>query len=290
MTGFGDATAEHEGVRFSVELRSVNNRFFKCTVRGSDWLMALEPLFESQLRKGVHRGSLPLTISCEEPGSSSAHRVDADVARAYVEQVRGVAGMESASIDPASLLHLPGVLRAPSSGTDRLDRARAALPPLIAAALEHCIQMRTREGVALRDDIASHLDLIEDRLGEIAKLAPGVSSEYQRRLKTRLEAMLAEYDVQAQAPDIIREVAVFAEKTDIAEEIARLGEHVAHFRELLDSTDPRPVGRTLDFLSQELLREANTIASKSPDAAMSKLAVDIKGAIDRIKEQAANAE
>ncbi len=101
---------------------------------------------------------------------------------------------------------------------------------------------------------------------------------------------MSEFDVQSDQAEIIREIAVYAEKTDIAEEIARLGEHLVHFGELLENNDDRPMGRTMDFLAQELLREANTIASKSPDATMSRLIVEIKGAIDRIKEQVQNAE
>ncbi|MCK6478560.1 MAG: DUF1732 domain-containing protein, partial [Phycisphaerales bacterium] len=113
---------------------------------------------------------------------------------------------------------------------------------------------------------------------------------YEQRLRQRIEAMLKEAQVKVDAVDLIREIAVYAERTDIAEEISRLGGHLEQFADLLKPDSDKPVGRTLDFLAQEMLREANTIASKSPDAGISRLIVEVKGAIDRIKEQAANVE
>ena len=156
--------------------------------------------------------------------------------------------------------------------------------------MEHLIQMRTREGVALTDDLTGHLGLIGERLARLQEIAPRVVVDYERRLKARMEALMSEAEVITEPEALVREIAVYAEKTDIAEELARLSEHLRHFRDLLSSTEERPLGRTLDFLSQELLREANTIASKSPDAEMSRLIVEIKGSIDRIKEQVQNAE
>ena len=150
--------------------------------------------------------------------------------------------------------------------------------------------MRTREGIALHDDLAGHLDFIAERLAQINEFAPGVVSDYERRLKARMESLIGESGAEVDNGELIREIAVYAEKTDIAEEISRLGEHLIHFRDMLGDESGRPIGRTMDFLAQELLREANTIASKSPDAKMSRLIVEIKGAIDRIKEQVQNVE
>ena len=124
----------------------------------------------------------------------------------------------------------------------------------------------------------------------MAELAPGVVEAYERRLKQRIESLLKEAELRLDQVELVREIAVYAEKTDIAEEIQRLGAHLDQFLTLIDRRDGTPVGRTLDFLSQEMLREANTIASKSPDAEISKLVVEVKGAIDRIKEQVQNVE
>lgn len=290
MTGFGDASTSDQGTAYAVEVRSVNNKYLKCNVRTPDSLQSLEPELEQIIRATVSRGSVTLTITCSSNDAGAAQKINAAALRAYAEQIAQAMGITVAQVQPGQLIQLPGVLQDPGDDADRLQKARVAIRPLVKLALEHMVAMRTREGVALRDDLMSHLELIDDRLGQITKLAPSVVTDYTDRLKTRMESMLSKSDSQTEPAEIIREVAVYAEKTDIAEEIARLGEHLVHFKDLLNDTDERPLGRTMDFLSQELLREANTIASKSPDAAMSRLIVEIKGSIDRIKEQVQNAE
>ncbi|GJM19016.1 MAG: YicC family protein [Phycisphaeraceae bacterium] len=290
MTGFGDATARDAGVQYTLEIRSVNNKYLKTIVRVPERLAVLEPVIESHLRRRLARGTVTVTLSCAEIGEAAAHQLNAEALTRYVRQLGAIEGIDAAKIDPGSLLALPGVLTPPAEDGSKTTAARAAIEPLLAQATDHLVSMRTREGLALREDLVSHHDLIADRLEKIRVRAPEVVEEYQRRLKSRLEALLAEFDVRSEPADLIREVAVYAEKTDIAEEVARLTEHLRHFRELLDSEDDRPIGRTLDFLAQELLREANTISSKSPDAEASRLCVEIKGAIDRIKEQVQNAE
>ena len=290
MTGFGDASASDQGTAFAVEVRSVNNKYLKCNVRIPDSLQSLEPELEQIIRATVSRGSVTLTITCSMNDAGAAQKINAPALRAYAEQIAEAMGIAVSDVQPTQLIGLPGVLQDPTDDTDRLQKARVAIRPLVKLALEHMVAMRTREGVALRDDLMSHLELIEDRLNQITEIAPSIVTDYTDRLKTRMESLLCKSESQAEPAEIIREVAVYAEKTDIAEEIARLGEHLVHFKDLLDNTDDRPLGRTMDFLSQELLREANTIASKSPDSAMSRLIVEIKGSIDRIKEQVQNAE
>jgi uncharacterized protein (TIGR00255 family) len=290
MTGFGDASKSENGSAFAVEVRSVNNKYLKCNVRIPDALQSLEPELEQIIRATVSRGSVTLTVTASSSDADAAQRINGAALRSYAEQIASAMDIPVTEVSTANLVHLPGVLQDAGDDGTKLKDTRAALKPLVKLALEHMVAMRSREGVALRDDLVMHLDLIEDRLGTIAKMASGVVTDYSDRLKTRMESMLAKADVQAEPAEVIREVAVYAEKTDIAEEIARLSEHLVHFKDLLNSDDDRPLGRTMDFLSQELLREANTIASKSPDAAMSRLIVEIKGSIDRIKEQVQNAE
>ena len=290
MTGFGDAS-KHEGdLAFSVEVRSVNNKFLKTTIRVPERLDALEPELEQLIRARIGRGSVTLTVTCSESGEAAAHTVNADALRKYAEQISAALNIDIASLDVTHLVALPGVLQAPGDEESRLQLSRQAIRPLVELALEHLIQMRTREGTALCDDLSGHLDFIGVRMERLTEIAPRVIVDYERRLKSRMDALLTESDLATEADVLVREIAVYAEKTDIAEELARLGEHLRHFRDLLGSTEDRPLGRTMDFLSQELLREANTISSKSPDAEMSRLIVEIKGAIDRIKEQVQNAE
>jgi uncharacterized protein (TIGR00255 family) len=290
MTGFGDASGSQSGSLYSVEIRSVNNKYLKCTVRVPERLQTLEPELEQLIRSKVSRGSVVLTIGCSEQNENAAFTVNQGALRAYAEQIASVRGCKVDEVRVEQLMNLPGVLQPPGDDESRLGVAREALRPLVELAIEHMVSMRTREGSALSSDLSMHIGLISERLKLIEEIAPRVSKDYEKRLKARMDSLMSEFDVQSDQAEIIREIAVYAEKTDIAEEIARLGEHLIHFNELLENNDDRPMGRTMDFLAQELLREANTIASKSPDATMSRLIVEIKGAIDRIKEQVQNAE
>lgn len=290
MTGFGDATGTQQGSLYSVEVRSVNNKYLKTTVRVPERLQTLEPELEQLIRSKVARGSVVITVSCSEQNEKAAFSVNQGALRAYAEQIAAVKGCSIDGVDVEQLMNLPGVLLPPGNDENRLQAARKALGPLVELALEHLLAMRAREGSALGSDLSTHLTFISERLTQIEEIAPRVAVDYEKRLKSRMDSLMSEFDVQVDQAELIREIAVYSEKTDIAEEIARLGEHLIHFNEMLHSEDDRPLGRTMDFLSQELLREANTIASKSPDATMSRLIVEIKGAIDRIKEQVQNAE
>ncbi len=290
MTGFGDASAKAGATQYTVEIRSVNNKYLKTIIRIPERLAVLEPVIESAMRRRLARGTVTVTVSCADVGEGAAHTLNTEALKRYLDQLGAIEGVDASRVDPSALLSLPGVLVPPSEDGASIAEARAALEPLLDLATDHLISMRNREGLALREDLMSHHDLIADRLVIIRERAPQVVREYELRMKSRLEALLAEFDVSTEPKDVIHEVAVYAEKTDIAEEVTRLTEHLRHFAELLDSDDERPIGRTLDFLAQELLREANTIASKSPDAETSRLCVEIKGAIDRIKEQVQNAE
>jgi uncharacterized protein (TIGR00255 family) len=178
--------------------------------------------------------------------------------------------------------------------TDDLEqitvKARGALKPLVDQAIDGLLKMRTVEGQALADDLLGHRSAIETRLSEIATRAPQVVDEYHQRLRNRVNELLAKAQLDVAQPDLIREVAVYAERCDIAEEVSRLTGHMQQFEEILTNGNEEPSGRTLDFLTQEMLREANTIASKSNDVTIARHIVEVKGAIDRIKEQVQNVE
>ncbi len=292
MTGFGDASAQENGVHYFVELRSVNNKYCKVSLRLPESLQGLEPALDSLLRSKLSRGSITLTLKCTDTSEAAAYNINQKALQRYIDQLRSAPSVASGhvTLDAAALLELPGVLQPPADEEQRLTNARRACMPLIEESLTHLIAMRQREGIALGEELITRHAAIVERLEEIKTLAPRVVAEYERRLKERIEALLNEAGRRAEPGDLVREVAVYAEKTDIAEEITRLGEHMIHFAELIRSEDDRPLGRTMDFVAQEMLREANTIASKSPDARIGRLIVEIKGEIDRIKEQVQNAE
>lgn len=292
MTGFGEASAHLDGVHYFVEVRSLNSKYFKASIRLPEEFQGVEAEMESRLRERLTRGTVTLTATCSEDSASAAREINTKALQKYLDQLRAIPGFDAGGqrFDLTALLNLPGVLQPPANEEDRLNRARAAFLKLLDKATGDLIAMREREGQALVADLLAHRDLIADRLRTVGERAPAVVLEYEKRLKTRIETMLKESDVRVDAVDLIREIAAYAERTDIAEEVKRLEGHLAQFTDLLSGKDNRPIGRTLDFLAQEMLREANTIASKSPDAGISRSIVEVKGAIDRIKEQAQNVE
>ncbi|MFZ9915189.1 MAG: endoribonuclease YicC domain-containing protein, partial [Phycisphaerales bacterium] len=167
---------------------------------------------------------------------------------------------------------------------------RPIVARLVDEACDRVLAMRAREGEGISRELTRHGEAIRAALAHVAARAPQATSAYQERLRARMNSLLAEVGATAAEQDLLREVAVFAERSDVAEEVARLSGHLQQFEQVIAPAHPEPAGRTLDFLSQEMLREANTIASKSQDVEIARRVVEMKTAIDRIKEQAANAE
>lgn len=290
MTGYGEAATNAPGVRAFLEVRSLNSRYFKTTIRLPEDLQGLEAEIEAVLRKRLVRGTITLIARYSDDASAAAHRINTQALASYLEQIREASGGASSGGFDAGLLSLPGVLEPPADEEARIDRARASLMGLLDKSLAKLIEMRTREGADLKSDLETHLSLIEARVGRLTERAPKAVQEYETRLRARIDTLLSEANLRVEPSDLIREIAVYAERSDVAEELARLKGHLSQFGELISHKDGAPVGRTLDFLAQEMLREANTIASKCSDADMSRDIVEVKGAIDRIKEQAQNVE
>ena len=291
MTGFGTATAEAAGAHCAAELRTVNNKYFKALIRLPEALSVLEAELEGLLSRRLTRGSAVLTVRFADDSAAAAGRVNGAAIQSYLQQLLSVGGLDHASvrIDLGALLALPGVV---SEGTNeaQLERARPLVLRAVEEACDRLLTMRQREGEALHGALHVQREFIGTRLADVASRAPRVIEIYQERLRQRMSTLLAEVGAAVRDEDLLREVAVYAERSDIAEEVARLQSHLEQFREIIDDREGEPAGRTLDFLAQEMLREANTIASKSSDAEISRRIVEIKGAIDRIKEQAANVE
>ena len=292
MTGFGEAARAHEGIHYSLEVRSLNNKYFKATIRLPEQLQGLEPVLESELRQRLNRGTVTAIGKCSDTSENAAYTINRAALEKYVAELLAAPSVAQGKVtlDTASLLALPGVLAPPDEGEGRLSRARDVFVNLVEDACAHLISMRKREGLMLSEELLEHARVMEEALLRIGDRAPLAVSVFEERLRTRMQAMLNEAGLNHEPADLIREVAVHAEKSDIAEEIARLGAHINQFRELIARDGTEPIGRTLEFLAQEMLREANTIASKSSDAEISKDTVAIKGAIDRIKEQVLNIE
>ncbi len=292
MTGFGAAAADAEGCRFAVEVKSVNNRFFKATVRLPEELSTLEAEIEAAVSRRLGRGSVMVLVRFVPGGAVAAAEVNPDAARSALTALLAALPAElrdRATVDLGALLAVPGVLR--TDGVEKIvEFARPVVLRLLDEACARVLEMRAREGESIRAELGRHGAILRDALAEIARLAPQASLAYQERLRTRMNTLLSEVGAVAAETDLLREVAVFAERSDIAEEVARLTGHLEQFDGVISPSQPEPAGRTLDFLSQEMLREANTIASKSQDVGIARRVVEMKTSIDRIKEQAANAE
>ncbi len=291
MTGFGGASARVDGAHYVVEARSVNNRYFKALIRLPDDLAGLEAELEAALGKQLNRGSVTMIVRFTDSSAHAGAQINAEAVRRYLEQLRAVPALTEAavSIDLGALMALPGVVVS-DCGEERIGRARAVLVGLAEEACGKVLAMRAREGRVLHADLVKHCELIGDQLAVIRERAPVVVELYRDRLRQRVNALLAESGAAVRDEDLVREVAVFAERSDLAEEVTRLQGHLEHFREIMDAERAQPAGRTLEFLTHEMLREANTISGKSLDAEISRRIVEIKGAIDRIKEQVQNVE
>ena len=288
MTGFGTASRSTDGARYVVELRSLNSKYFKALIRMPDELQGLEADAEPELARRLTRGSVVLTVRFSDTSANAAAQINAKALGRYLEQLRSVSG-DGQPIDVALLLSLPGVLVA-GSGEELLERARPVLKSLVAEACDGVLAMRAREGTTLFDELHRHRRSIAGRLETIARRAPEVVQQYRSRLRERIDGLLADAGTSLREEDLIREVAVYAERSDITEEVTRLQGHLEQFSEIIDKEDGLPAGRTLDFLSQEMLREANTIPIKCLDVQISREIVEVKGDIDRIKEQVQNVE
>ncbi|MFP4053623.1 MAG: YicC/YloC family endoribonuclease [Phycisphaerae bacterium] len=289
MTGFGSATGSIGGVDYSVEVRSVNNRYFKPNIKLPDSWSGAEADIEQILRRRLSRGSVTLAVRMKVPDEQAACTIRIGVLESYAQQLKQIeaGGDPSMRIDLTGLLELPGVMEPPSM-TEIIENTREGLFGLIDQAVENLLTMRQTEGEALKTDLLENCGVIERNLAIIAQRAPRVVDDYHEKLRLRVEELARQAKLNLDPDALSREVALFADRSDIAEEINRLTGHVDQFRESTDS--PEPAGRKLDFIAQEMLREANTIASKANDAEIGRLVVEIKTAIDRIKEQVQNAE
>jgi len=289
MTGFGDAAGERDGTHYAVEIRALNNRFFKPMIKLPEIVSGLEPELETLLRQRLGRGSITYVLKMRSESAEAAYHINTSALKCYLQQLQAVRELDKlVQIDLASLLQLPGVCQEPRDETDEIQRHGPVIRDLTSRALVKLQAMRQREGEALFADLMKHAQAIAADLSQIQTRAPLVIEDYHKRLLTRVNQLLSTAELQVSQQELLREIAVFAERADVSEEIQRLQAHLAAFEQACRAGEH--AGRKLDFITQEMLREANTIASKANDAVIARRIVDIKGAIDRLKEQVQNVE
>jgi uncharacterized protein (TIGR00255 family) len=299
MTGQGLAMVSQAGHTVQAEVRSVNNRFLKVSVRCGELLNELAPRIERVVQAHVRRGTLNLNLRVTAGGLESAYRLNREVIAGYQRQLREIRNEseDSNSADLlAAVLTLPGVT---DEGGGNRDQVEALWPSMEAAVLQAIKQfkdMRAIEGQAMHRDLAQNLEIMTSRLQEIERRAPVVSQVYQQRILERIQQLMTAVSGPdnhglpqvAWTVDLMREVAVYADRCDFSEEVVRLRSHLDQFRKLLDDSESQ--GRKMDFLIQEMVRETNTIGSKGNDAEIAVHVVELKTCIERMREMVQNVE
>lgn len=289
MTGYGSAAGVADRVEYSVEIRSVNNRYFKPSIRLPDVWSRAEPEIEKLLRSRIRRGSVTVSVQMKLHDAEAAWEVNTAALNRYLEQLRPleVQANPMLRVDLGSMMQLPGVCE-PQDSDRIVEQTRDRLFELVREALDALVDMRRREGAEIERDLLGNCEMIERELDKVRQRSPVVVEEYRQRLSERVRELADSTDVLPAEQILAREVAVFADRCDIAEELSRLTAHVEQFRKAMGESEPS--GRKLDFIAQEMLREANTIASKSADMDIARAVVEIKTGIDRIKEQVQNVQ
>lgn len=288
MTGYGGAKSMENAIAVTVELRSVNNRYLDVSVRLPKSCLFAEETVRTAVSRHISRGKVDVFIGVDTSGAEeSVIKVNENLAAAYLKAVRDAAerfGLEG-EIDAITLLRFPEVL-----STDKTDTDRDTISQAIAAVLEQGLAefdaMRTREGQRLAADIEDKLRSLEDMVAIVEARSPQTVTEYREKLLGRMKEVLA--DAAVDEARILQEAAIYADKVAVDEEMVRLKSHIAQFRILL--AQGSPAGRKLDFLTQEMNREANTTGSKCADSTIAKTVIDMKAEIEKIREQIQNIE
>ena len=292
MTGYGEARSQSDTLQLAIELRAVNNRYLKVSLRAAEPYNLLEAEFEKVVRRTVRRGTVQVHLHCQRQSAPQDFQVNAVALRAYLGQLRGLCeelGLpDRGQALLSQVLALPGVVPEPGASSFRLEEEWPLLEAVLEQALRRLQAMRQEEGRAMAQELLQLRDQIAGDLDRIRARMPHVAGLYRDRLLERVRGLLSELDVQLDRSDLIKEVAIFAERSDIAEEVVRLASHLGQFQDIIN--EPESAGRKLEFLTQEMFREANTIGSKAGDVDISRHVVEIKGALERIRELVQNVE
>lgn len=290
MTGYGDAEGVYDGVTYAVEIKTVNNRYLKTKIKVPEQVAFVEEDIDRLLRNELSRGSVNYTLRLKDISTEALFDIDQKGLESYARKLKKAADRAGikADIDLTGLLNVPGIIQPKEPDEEEAERIREFVKELSTDAIEKLKHMRAIEGEALAVDLRLHGSEIREYLSQITEKSDLLPVEYHKKLKRKVEKLLTDVKVEVDESILAREVAIYAERVDISEELARLESHIVQMDEALVSDDL--AGKRLDFLSQEMLREANTIASKASDTEIVHLVVDVKVRIDRIKEQVQNVE
>ena len=289
MTSFGRAQGEEgKGYLFSIEMKSVNNRYLDLNIRMPKFMISLEEEIRKIINTRLNRGKVDVFINYKSYDKASAMpKLNLEVAKGYyncLNELQKEFNIEN-DITVSKLANFPEVLTLEEK-EENLDEVLKEIKPLIEVSLDKMLEMRIREGEKLKEDILIKLDAIEEKVKIIENFAEDLPKTYKQKLEERLSELTKGLNVDEER--IAVEVAIFADKVAIDEEVIRLKSHIGQMRKTLNLEEP--VGRKLDFIVQEMNRETNTIGSKANDINITNIVIDIKNLIEKIREQVQNIE
>ena len=288
MTGYGRARATRNLRDITVEIRSVNNRYLDCTVKMPRMYAFAEDAVKARVQKAVSRGKVDVYITVDASAADVAQvNVNTALAAQYAQALRALAAVcgTEGQVTPEQLARFPEVLTVTKADED-LECVSADLCAVLDEALDSYNAMRAAEGVKRAEDISIRLAAIEDLTAQVEERSPETVREYRQKLKARMQEVLQSAAIDEQR--ILQEAAIYADKIAVDEETVRLRSHVSQLRGMLQSD--QPMGRKMDFLIQELNRESNTIGSKCSNLDIARIVVDLKGEVEKIREQVQNIE
>ena len=286
MTGYGRARRVLNRREITVEVRAVNNRYLDCTVKAPHLYLFAEDALKKTVQRAVSRGKVDVFVSVDASAADTVKaKVNRELAEQYAAALRELSELTGTDLTGQLLNRFPDALTVTKDETDA-ESVTADLCATLEEALDAFQSMRRTEGAKLAEDIRARLDTVERLTGEVEKRSPETVREYREKLTRRMQEVLQESVIDEQR--ILMEAALYADKVAVDEETVRLRSHVSQLRGMLDADTPQ--GRRMDFLIQELNREANTIGSKCTDTAIARIVVDLKAEIEKIREQTQNIE
>ncbi len=290
MTGFGEARFQNQRWSVAVEVRTINNRHLKMSAKISEPYGSLEPDLERLVRETIRRGTVQVILRVERPRRAEDYRLNAVALASYRDQLRALLDFDAAhaSIDLGPLLVLPGAVEERKPAADDNHEDWPALLAVATEALGKLQAARAEEGRAMAAELLALGKAIAIQLDQVVERVPEVVAAYQKRLTERVQALVQGQGVTIEPRDLIREVAILAERADITEELIRLRAHLAQYIDVIH--EPESSGRKLEFVVQEMGRETNTIGSKANDVEISRCVVEIKGLLEKIRELIQNVE
>ena len=288
MTGYGRGEYKNGGIELTVEIKTVNNRYLDSSVKAPRILTAHEETIRAVLREKLTRGHADVFVSLSDKREREKKLyLDEDTAKSYVAAAAKIKSLFPGIQDDISVsgvLRYPDVIKSEDVATAD-EEILTALKSALSADLEKLNAMREVEGKKLEEDMLSRMQTIENLVGEVEKRAPAVATNYRQKLEAKMKKILE--GVEADEGRLLTEAALFADKSNIDEELTRLHSHISQFREICRE---KLVGRKLDFLVQEFNRETNTICSKSNDLEITRLGLALKNEIEKVREQVQNVE